>query len=89
VLSPVSGLVVTVTPKKLASQELGASIAAPGPHGFTVRDGLRSSLASFASTASHRAFVTIASRPSHRVRQVELNTDLPRRVKRNIFDLGD
>jgi hypothetical protein len=33
---------------------------------------LRSSLASFASTASHRAFVTIATRPSHRVRRGEL-----------------
>src|SRR5437762_10522044 len=32
-----SGLVVTVTPEKLASQELSASIAAPGPHAFAVR----------------------------------------------------
>jgi hypothetical protein len=32
-----SGLVVTVTPEKLASQELGASIAAPGPHDLAVR----------------------------------------------------
>jgi hypothetical protein len=31
--------------------------------------GLRSSVAAFASTASHRAFVTIASRPSCRVRR--------------------
>src|SRR2546428_7270277 len=37
VLSPVSGLVVTVTPEKRASQELSASIAAPGPHDFAVR----------------------------------------------------
>ena len=37
VLSPVSGLVVTVTPEKLASQELDASVAAPGPHDFAVR----------------------------------------------------
>src|SRR5438477_6943287 len=37
VLSPVSGLVVTVTPEKLASHELSASIAAPGPHDFAVR----------------------------------------------------
>src|SRR2546430_13193816 len=36
-LSPVSGLVVTVTPEKLASRELSASIAAPGPHDFAVR----------------------------------------------------
>src|SRR5437773_11791362 len=32
-----SGLVVTVIPEKLASQELNASIAAPGPHDFAVR----------------------------------------------------
>src|SRR2546430_16275492 len=32
-----SGLVVTVTPEKLASHELSASIAAPGPHDFAVR----------------------------------------------------
>ena len=32
----------------------------------------RSSVATFASTASHRAFVTIAIRPSHRVRRAEL-----------------
>src|SRR5207248_8478341 len=40
VLSPVSGLVVTVTPEKRASQELSASIAAPGPHDFAVRPGV-------------------------------------------------
>ena len=39
-LSPVSGLVVTVTPEKLASQELDASVAAPGPHDFAVRLGV-------------------------------------------------
>jgi hypothetical protein len=37
VLSPVSGLFATVIPEKLASQELSASGAAPGPHDFTVR----------------------------------------------------
>ena len=40
VLSPVSGLFATVTPEKLASQELNASIAAPGPHDFAVRFGV-------------------------------------------------
>jgi hypothetical protein len=34
-----SGLVVTVIPEKLASQELDASIAASGPHDFAVRSG--------------------------------------------------
>jgi len=38
VLSPVIGLLATVAPKKLASQGLGASIEAPGPHDFAVRD---------------------------------------------------
>ena len=32
-----SGLVVTVIPEKRASQELDASVAAPGPHDFAVR----------------------------------------------------
>jgi hypothetical protein len=45
-------------------QKLSASIGAPGPHDFAVRIELRSSVAAFASTASHRTFVTIASRPS-------------------------
>ena len=36
-LSPVSGLFATVIPEKRASQELDASIAAPGPHDFAVR----------------------------------------------------
>jgi hypothetical protein len=38
---------------------------------------LRSSVATSASTASHRAFVTIAIRPSHRVRQAIAKGDLP------------
>jgi hypothetical protein len=36
-LFPVIGFVVTVIPKKLASQELDASIEAPEPHAFAVR----------------------------------------------------
>ena len=51
------------------SAELSASVGAPGPHDFAVRDRPRSSVAAFASTASHRTFVTIASRPSCRVRR--------------------
>jgi hypothetical protein len=35
----------------------------------------RSSVVTLASTASHRAFVTIATRPSHRVRRGESKTD--------------
>jgi hypothetical protein len=36
-LSSVTGLFVTVAPKKLASQELDASAGASGPHDFAVR----------------------------------------------------
>ena len=50
------------------SRELSASIGAPGPHDFAVRDRPRSSVVALASTASHRAFVTCA-RPSCRVRR--------------------
>jgi hypothetical protein len=64
VLSPVIGLLATVAPKKLASQGLDASIEASGPHDFAVRNQSRSSVVSIASIASHRTFVTIASRPS-------------------------
>jgi hypothetical protein len=38
VLSPVTGFLATVAPRKLASQELDASIGASGPHDFAVRD---------------------------------------------------
>src|SRR6266545_8371714 len=36
-LSPVIGFLVTVASKKLASQELDASVEASGPHDFAVR----------------------------------------------------
>src|SRR5882724_55730 len=44
VLSPVNGFLATVVLEKLASQELDASTAAPGPHDFAVR-GWRARLA--------------------------------------------
>ena len=53
------------------SRTFSASTAAPGPHDFAVREQLRSSLAAVTSTASHRAFVTIATRPSCRVRRAQ------------------
>jgi hypothetical protein len=37
VISPVTGFLATVAPKKLASRELDASVGASGPHGFAVR----------------------------------------------------
>ena len=44
-LPGVPGLLATVTPEKLASQELSASVGAPGLHDFAVREQRRSSCA--------------------------------------------
>jgi hypothetical protein len=72
VLSPVTGFLATVIPKELAPQELDASIGAPGPHGFAVRAAcVRLSQAARPPHPTAR-FVTIASRPSHRVRRAKL-----------------
>jgi hypothetical protein len=71
VLSPVNGFVATVIPEKLASQELDASIGASGPHDFAVRiSRARQSQLSRPPHPTAR-FVTIASRPSCRVRRAE------------------
>ena len=59
---PGERLFCTVAAQSLL-RELDASTAASGPHDFAVRI-MRVRLAHFASTASHRTFVTIASRPS-------------------------
>jgi len=54
------------------SRQLDASVGAPGPHGFAVRgNGARQSPSSRPPHPTAR-FVTIASRPSHRVRQANL-----------------
>ena len=60
------GFHAPVIPEKLASQELGASVGASGPHDFTVSDlGVR-----LTQGRVHRiplpTFVTIAKRPSSR-----------------------
>jgi hypothetical protein len=47
-----SGFFVTVTPEKLASHELDASVEASEPHDFTVRKIAPSSVALLASIAS-------------------------------------
>jgi hypothetical protein len=80
-LSPVSGLVVTVTPEKLASQELSASIAAPGPHDFAVRERrfVRRKKAPTppASTAiPSQRVVTMATAPPRGMRRGVYNSDL-------------
>jgi hypothetical protein len=71
-LSPVNGFLATVAPEKLCFS--GTLRQHRGVRTTRLRRPLesRSSVATFASTASHRAFVTIASRPSHRVRRAEL-----------------
>jgi hypothetical protein len=72
------GFLAPVIPEKLASQELGASVGASGPHDFTVRDlGVR-----LTRGRVHRiplpTFVTIAKRPSSRPRDARKSArDLP------------
>jgi len=71
VLSPVNGLFCHRHPQEaFASQELDASVAASGPHGFAVRKQTRSSLALASRPSLPRVltFVTIAIRPSFRAR---------------------
>ena len=94
-----SGLVVTVTPEKLASHELDASIAAPGPHDFAVRSrpGFAKRLrratairlwraASIASRAQR--VVTMAIRPSGGHETAMFIILIFRNAKRNIFARG-
>jgi hypothetical protein len=52
VLSPVTGFVVTVASKKLASRELDASVGASGPHDFAVRVSAARLSRAVTSTAS-------------------------------------
>jgi len=63
VLSPENGSFASVAAQGVNPTQLDASTAASGPHDFAVRF-MRVRLAHSASTASHRAFVTIATRPS-------------------------
>jgi hypothetical protein len=63
VLSPVTGLIVTVAPEKLASQQRNASIGASGPHDFAVRDLRRSSKAPSRPPHPVPTFVTMANAP--------------------------
>jgi hypothetical protein len=70
-LSPENRALLSPSPAD-CSTDLTPTTEASGPHDFTVRDLQRSSAAAIASTASHPRFVTIAIRPSHRVRRGEL-----------------
>jgi hypothetical protein len=62
----------TIAREKPGSRELGASV---GRQNHTTSPSASATFVfvTFASTASHRAFVTIASRPSCRVRRAERN----------------
>jgi hypothetical protein len=60
---PGDRLVVTVAPKKLASQELDASAGASGPHDFAVRNLRRSSKALSRPPHPIPTFVTMANAP--------------------------
>ena len=70
-LSPVIGFLATVIGGTY--RQLDASTEASGPHVFAVRFQYRSSKIPPASTASHPASVTIACRPSCRVRRADSN----------------
>src|SRR6202451_1495640 len=59
----VPGLLATVIPEKLASQELDTSVGVPGPHDFSVRRKTPSSEAFPASTASRPALLTLRNAP--------------------------
>jgi hypothetical protein len=63
VLSLVTGLIVTIAPEKLASQELDASAGASGPHDFAVRFTRRSSKAHPRPPHPIPTFVTMANAP--------------------------
>jgi len=63
VLSPATGFLATVIPKKLASQELDASLGASGPHDFSVRIRRARLATPSASTASRPALMTLRNAP--------------------------
>ena len=63
VLSLATGFFVTIIPKKLASQELDASIGASGPHDFAVRLTRCSSKALWRPPHPIPTFVTMANAP--------------------------
>ena len=82
-----SGLVVTVTPEKLASRELSASIAAPGPHDFAVRGQRFVECATRVHRISSQRTVTTADAPL-RDETARFIILICRNGKRNIFYFG-
>jgi hypothetical protein len=85
VISPENGFLASVA--CASYRTLNASTAAPEPHDFTVRF-LRVRLAHSASIASHRAFVTIAKRPSSAGDRWSHAADLGENESGMFFDSG-
>ncbi len=71
-----SGSLATVTPEKLASQELDTSVEVSGPHDFARPLQALSSRALSASTASCPALVTLANAPQVGQDGCEYSADL-------------
>jgi hypothetical protein len=84
----VIGFLVTVAPKKLASQELDASAEASGPHDFAVRVTRCSSKAHPRPPHPAPRFVTIASRPSEGRDGSKHAGDLGKKESRIFFAKG-
>jgi hypothetical protein len=72
-----SGFLVTVTPEKLASQELDAGVEASGPHDFAVRKLAHSSPTPPASIASRSALMTLRNAPLSGQDGESCRSDLP------------
>ena len=85
VLSPVNGLSCHRRPQKPGFLRTWRQHRGARTTRLRRTRQLRSSVTALASTASHRAFVTIATRPSHRVRRAESKTDSPAAFKRFVF----
>ena len=88
VLSPVNGLSCHRRPQKPGFLRTWRQHRGARTTRLRRTRQLRSSVTALASTASHRAFVTIATRPSHRVRRGESKTNSPPSLSDLFFSEG-
>ena len=88
VLSPVNGLSCHRRPQKPGFLRTWRQHRGARTTRLRRTRQLRSSVTALASTASHRAFVTIATRPSHRVRRAESKTNSPATLSDLFFPAG-
>ena len=88
VLSPVNGLCCHRRPQKPGFLRTWRQHRGARTTRLRRTRQLRSSVTALASTASHRAFVTIATRPSHRVRRAESKTNSPAALSDLFFPAG-